>query len=249
MEQPESIAIPPEEAADFEEFKRRKKVLELRGRLRGLEPTLLRKDASLSEIRSLCEQAKRLASACVSVQPVYVRVCRSLLKDSGVAVCGVVGGNSESTLKTKLYEEKTLLRAGAEELEFFPSVSAVVNGNYAYFRREVRKVVRRARGHAVKVGLDAYLLPQDKFLRAAQLAAEAGAKYLCVRAEEDLVLLLQQKLKKKCEIKVWGVETAESFRSMLALGCARVGTELPGEIARGIEEEVGGLCVPVQAEI
>ena len=96
-----SVAISPEEAADFEEYKRRKKVLELRGRLRGLEPTLLRKNASVSEIRNLCEQAKRIQSACVCVQPIYVKTCKSLLKNTGVGVSCVVGGNSESTLKIK----------------------------------------------------------------------------------------------------------------------------------------------------
>ena len=141
--------VPPEEAADYEEFRRRKRAIELRSKLRGLEPTLLRQDASLAEVRALCERAKRFSAACVCVQPVYAAVCRDFLKDSGVGVSCVVGGNSESLLKTKLCEETACLRAGAAEVEFYPSVSAVVNGNFAYFRREVRKAVRRARGRTV----------------------------------------------------------------------------------------------------
>lgn len=245
----ENIAISPSEAADFEEYKRRKRILELRGKLRGLEPTLLRKNASLAEIRSLCERAKRLSSACVCVQPVYVKTCKSLLKNSGVGVSAIVGGNSESALKVKLYEAKTALAEGATELEFSPSVSALINGNYAYYKREVKKVIRKAKGKAVKISLDAYALPQDKFLRAAQIASESGAKYLCLRAEEDLIVLLRQRLKKDCKIKVIGVETPETFRDMISLGCSRIGSELAEEIVHSMEEEVNGLHKPVESGV
>lgn len=231
--------VPPEEAADYEEFRRRKRAIELRSKLRGLEPTLLRQDASLAEVRALCERAKRFSAACVCVQPVYAAVCRDLLKDSGVAVSCVVGGNSESLLKTKLCEETACLRAGAAEVEFYPSVSAVVNGNFAYFRREVRKAVRRARGRTVKVALDGGQLPRDKFLRAARIAVDAGARYLSVRAEEEFILLLRQNLENRCEIKARGVETAAAFCNMLALGCARMGSEEAGDILRDMEEESG----------
>lgn len=238
MDTTESIAISPEEAADFEEFRRRKRIAELRSRLRGLEPTLLKRDASLSEIRALCEQAKRIECACVGVQPVYVRACRNLLKDCNVRVSGLVGGNSESALKTKLCEASFCLRSGAQEIEFMPCVSALINGNFSYFRREIRKIVRRARGKTVKVRLDVDLLPRDKILRAAHLAADAGANYLSVRADEELILLLQQQLGAECAVKASGVESAEAFRNMSALGCVRVETERAGDIVRDMEEDI-----------
>ena len=249
MSMENNIAISPEEAADFEEYKRRKKILELRGRLRGLEPTLVRKNASAMEIRSVCEQAKRIQSACVCVQPVYVRTCKNLLKNTGVGVSSIIGGNSESTLKVKLYEAKNSLREGANELDFYPCISAIINGNYTYFKKEIKKILRRARLRTVKIHLDAYSLPTDKFLRIAQIALDAGGKYLCVRAEEELITLLQRQLKKKCEIKAWGVETPERFKDMLALGCARIGSELVGEIVQGMEEEVNGLCAALPAPV
>ena len=56
-------------------------------------------------------------------------------------------------------------------------------------------------------------------------------------------------LKKKCEIKAWGVETPERFKDMLALGCARIGSELVGEIVQGMEEEVNGLCAALPAPV
>ncbi len=244
----ENVAMTPDDAADFEEYKRRKKILELRGRLRGLEPTLLRKNASLSEIKNICEQAKRLSSVCVCVQPVYVKTCKMLLKNSGVGVSCVIGGNSESTIKAKIYEAGTALKEGASELEFSPSISAITNGNYNYFKREVKRIVRKAKGKTVKINLDAYSLPQDKFLRVAQIAVDSGAKYLSIRAEEDLITLLQRQLKKKCEIKVVGVETHERFKDMLNFGCARVGSELAEEIVHAMEDEVNGLQYAINTE-
>lgn len=233
----EGVSITAEEAADFEEYKRRKKATELKSKLRSLEPTLLRKNASLAEIRSLCAQAKRLSSVCVCVQPVYVKTCKSILRDGVVGVCCEVGGNSESTLKSKLYELKTALKDGATEVEYTPVLSAIVNGNYAFLRREVKKVLRRAKGKTVKFNLDSAYLPPEKFARAAAIIADSGAKILCVHAEEELIVSLQSQLKNKCAVKAWGVETAEDFRSMLALGCARVGSELAEDIYHALTEE------------
>lgn len=233
----ETVSIPAAEAADFEEYKQRKKRLELKARMRNMEPTLLRRNASTGEIRSLCEQARRHSFVCVCVQPVYVRTCRNLLKGSGVGISCLVGGNSESTLKSKLYECKCAFRDGASEIDFIPAVSAVANGNYAYLKKEVKKVIAKARGKTVKVRLDSFALPPDSFFRAAQAAVDGGAKFLSVCADEELVEELRRRLKKPCEIKVWGVETPERFRSMLALGCARIGSELAEDIFHSMESE------------
>lgn len=233
----ESVSITAEEAADFEEYKRRKRMMELRNKLRSLEPTLLRKNASVSEIRNLCAQAKRLSSVCVCVQPVYVKTCKSILRDGGVGVCCSVGGNSESALKTKLYEIKTALKDGATELEYTPAVSAIINGNYALLRREVKKALRKAKGRTLKINLDVSYLPSERFTRAAAIIADCGVKILSVHAEEEIVVSLQEQLKNKCAIKVWGVETAADFRSMLALGCSRVGSELAEDIYHDLIEE------------
>lgn len=233
----DSVSITAEEAADFEEYKRRKKAMELRSKLRSLEPTLLRKNASVSEIRNLCAQAKRISSVCVCVQPVYVKTCKSVLRDGAVGVCCAVGGNSESTLKTKLYELKTALKDGATEVEYTPVVSAIINGNYAFLRREVKKVLRKAKGKTVKINLDAAYLPPERFTRAAAIIADCGAKILSVHAEEELITALQNQLKNKCAIKAWGVETAADFRSMLAIGCTRVGSELAEDIYHDLAEE------------
>lgn len=236
-----TIALAPDEAADYEEYKRRRRALELRGKLRALEPTLLRKNASLTEIRNLCAQAKRLSSVCVCIQPVYVKTCKILLKNTDVGVNCIVGGNSESALTTKLCEIKTALREGATEFELFPCVSAVINGNFTYFKREIKRVKRAAKGKVVKVCLDAYLIQQDRFLRAAQIASDCGVNFLCVRAEEDIVTLLEQRLKKSCSIKAYGVETPAVYRSMLSLGCSRIGSELAEEIAQAMEDDVNGV--------
>lgn len=232
----ESLSVPAGEAAEFEEYKRRKRAVELRNKLRGLEPTLLRRNASVSEVKNLCEQARRLSSVCVCVRPIYVKTCRAVLKGSA-GVCCFTGGNSESVLKTKLCEVKNALRDGATEIEYSPSAAAIVNGNYAGVRREIKKVLRKAKTATVKINLDADALPSENFLRAAALAVDCGAKILSVRADEATVLSLREKLKKPCSVKVWGVETAADFRSMLSLGCERVGSELAEDIFQELVRE------------
>ena len=67
--------ITDEERIEFEEYKRQKKLLEIKRLLKMIDHTLLRQTATREEIKTLCEQAKEHGFYSVCVQPVYVAEC------------------------------------------------------------------------------------------------------------------------------------------------------------------------------
>ncbi len=80
---------------DFSEFEKEKKLSELKLSSQDLagmiDHTLLKPDATISEINQLCEEAIQYNFASVCVNPSYVETCFNLIKSSNVKVCTVIG--------------------------------------------------------------------------------------------------------------------------------------------------------------
>ncbi len=244
----EGGTISPDEMKEFEEFKRQKKILELRRLLRMIDHTLLKQTATREDIRRLCDEAREYGFYSVCVQPVYVSACCEFLKNSpAVKIACVVGfPMGENTTATKVYETKRAIADGADEIDMVACISAIKNGNYSYVKKEIRQVVRAAKGSPVKVIIETSLLTKDEMLRAAVCARDAGAAFVKTStgyfgdgAKIEDVRLLKETVEGKCSVKAsGGIRTAEQFRSMVSAGADRVGTSAGKEIAETLRKEM-----------
>ena len=169
--------LTPAEMEEFAEFRRVKKAEELRRRLQMIDHTLLKQTATREDIRKLCAEAREIGFYSVCVQPVYVAACNTFLKDAPqVKIACVVGfPMGENVTPVKVYETKRAVADGADEIDMVICISAVKNGDYAYVKREIKKVVRAAQGRPVKVILETSLLTREEMVRAAECARDAGA--------------------------------------------------------------------------
>jgi deoxyribose-phosphate aldolase len=247
----ESLSIPSEEVADYEEYKQKKRALELKSKLQKLEPALLDKYVTLTELKSFCVSAMRYRPASVCVQPIYVKACYTILKNSGIGVCCQTGGNSESMPAVKLYECKRAFREGASEVNYSPCAAFLLNGNLQKFKREVRRIVRCAKGkaRAVKIELDVNGLTKDKIFRAAATAADAGAKILSLPADGELICELQNVLRGRVAVQARGVENVAEFQHMVDLNCVRVTSCEADKIAAEMERELNATLPPLTEKI
>ena len=239
--------ITDEERIEFEEYKRQKKLLEIKRLLKMIDHTLLRQTATREEIKTLCEQAKEHGFYSVCVQPVYVAECfRNLKKAQSVKIACVVGfPMGENKIETKVYETKKALADGADEIDMVVCISAIKNGNYGYLKKEIKKVVKAARGCPVKAIIETSLLTRDEMVKAALCARDAGAAfvktstgYFGTGARADDVRLLKETVKGGCRIKAsGGIRNAEQFKEMVAAGADRIGTSAGVEIAESIKKQ------------
>ena len=242
----ETAAIPVTEMEAFAAFRRRKKAEELARRLRMIDHTLLKQTATRADIRKLCDEARTFGFYSVCVQPVYVSACRIFLKnDPQVKIACVVGfPMGENVIPVKVYETKRAVADGADEIDMVICISAVKNGDYAYVKREVKKVVRAAQGRPVKVILETSLLTREEMVRAACCARDAGAAFVKTStgyfgggATADDVRLLKQTVRGVCQVKAsGGIRTAEDFAAMESAGADRIGTSAGVTIAEGLRK-------------
>lgn len=238
-------SISADEMAEFEEFKRQKKILEIRRLLKTIDHTLLKQTAQREDIRKLCAEAVEYGFYSVCVQPVYVSACNEFLKNAPqIKIACVVGfPMGENKTETKVFETKRAIADGADEIDMVICVSAVKNGNYSYVKREIKQVVKAAKGSPVKVILETSLLTRDEMVKAALCASDAGAAFVKTStgyfgegAKAEDVRLLKDTVKGACCVKAsGGIKTAEQFREMLAAGADRIGTSSGKEIADSLK--------------
>ena len=156
-------SISPDEMREFEEFRRQKKALELRRMLRMIDHTLLKQTATREDVKKLCEEAREFGFYSVCVQPVYVGLCCDILHDApSVKIACVVGfPMGENTTETKVFETKRAIADGADEIDMVICISAVKNGNFSYVKKEIKQVVKAAKGNPVKVIIETSLLTRE----------------------------------------------------------------------------------------
>ena len=239
--------LTPAEMEEFAEFRRVKKAEELRRRLQMIDHTLLKQTATREDIRKLCAEAREIGFYSVCVQPVYVAACNTFLKDAPqVKIACVVGfPMGENVTPVKVYETKRAVADGADEIDMVICISAVKNGDYAYVKREIKKVVRAAQGRPVKVILETSLLTREEMVRAAECARDAGAAFVKTStgyfgggAKAEDVRLLKQTVRGACLVKAsGGIRTAQDLLSMEQAGADRIGTSAGVAIAQSLRSD------------
>jgi len=199
-----------------------------------IDHTLLKPDATRSDIEALCREAAEYRFASVCVNPTWVAVCASLLQATGVKVCSVVGFPlGATTPDTKHYETRRAIFDGAREIDMVINVGALKSGELRVAERDIEAVTFPCREAGVlsKVIIEATLLTDDEKITACTLAKAAGADYVKTStgfgpggATAADVALMRRIVGEDMGVKAaGGVRDLESLRAMVAAGATRVG--------------------------
>lgn len=145
--------------------------------------TLLKPDATPSDIEKLCKEAHEHGFACVCVNASYVVLARTILANlnSEVGVCAVVGFPLGATsTEAKAYEARQAIRDGATEIDMVINVGLLKSRQIDAVVRDISDVVRecKMRGVICKVIIETCLLTHEEKLLATSLAISAGANFV-----------------------------------------------------------------------
>lgn len=213
--------------------------------LSRVDHTLLRPEASADDIRLLCAEAKRWHTASVCVNPCHVPLAASLLRDSGVAVCTVVGfplGACASSCKA--FEAAQAAEDGAAEYDMVIPIGALKSGDFKTVEKDIA-AVRGAVDGVLKVIVEACLLtPREKRL-ACDIVCASGADYIKTStgfsaggATFEDVALFAECCRGRCRVKAaGGISSIHDMERFIALGADRLGTSR----AIRLFEEAGAL--------
>ncbi|WP_444644745.1 deoxyribose-phosphate aldolase [Caproiciproducens sp. R1] len=199
-----------------------------------IDHTLLKPNATKGQIETLCTEARQHHFASVCVNSYYVPLANTLLKDSGVTVCCVVGFPlGAMSTQGKAFEAKQAVQDGAGEVDMVINIGALLDGDYETVLQDIRAVVREAHPKALlKVIIETCLLNDEQKGKACELAVEAGADFVKTStgfstggATVHDVELMKRAVQGKAKVKAsGGVRTYEDAMNMIHAGADRIGT-------------------------
>eukprot|EP01004_Peranema_trichophorum_P006541 NODE_5360_length_1024_cov_64.088790_g4791_i0.p1 GENE.NODE_5360_length_1024_cov_64.088790_g4791_i0~~NODE_5360_length_1024_cov_64.088790_g4791_i0.p1 ORF type:complete len:321 (-),score=77.98 NODE_5360_length_1024_cov_64.088790_g4791_i0:61-966(-) len=199
-----------------------------------IDHTLLKADATESAIKTLCEEAKQHKFASVCVNTHWVPTCATLLKDSGVKVCTVVGFPlGQMATECKAYEAKWAVSKGAQEVDMVINIGLLKSTRYSEVMEDVREVVRACGPEiVVKCILETCLLSESEIKVASLLCAWAGCRFVKTStgfstggATVEAVKAMKSVIGGVVQIKAsGGVKTQQDAETYLKLGVTRIGT-------------------------
>jgi deoxyribose-phosphate aldolase len=201
---------------------------------RLIDHTLLKPEATASDIRKVCEEARHYEFASVCVNPYWAPIVARELQGSPVKVCVVVGfplGASATAIK--LAETKQAIQDGAAEIDMVLNVGELRGGNTEAVRDDIRAVVEAAHaGNAiVKVILETALLNETQKIAGCTLSKDAGAEFVktstgfsTAGATVEDIALMRRIVGPDLGVKAsGGVRTLADLKKMVAAGATRVG--------------------------
>ncbi|PYR58120.1 MAG: deoxyribose-phosphate aldolase [Acidobacteria bacterium] len=199
-----------------------------------IDHTLLKPDATRAEIEKLCREAAEFHFATVCINPVWVALCASLLRGSGVGVCSVVGFPlGATTPDVKHYETRRAIFDGATEIDMVINVGALKSGDLRLVERDIEAVTSPCReaGATSKVIIEAALLTDEEKVTASTIAKAAAADFVKTStgfgpggATVADVALMRRVVGADMGVKAaGGVRDYEGLKAMVAAGATRVG--------------------------
>ncbi|MCK5076909.1 MAG: deoxyribose-phosphate aldolase [Calditrichia bacterium] len=213
-----------------------------------IDHTILKPDATDSEVIKLCEEAAQYEFASVCVSPSYVNLAAKQLSNSPVKVCTVVGFPSGAhNPEIKAMETRQAIREGAKEIDMVINIGALKSGNDELVYRDIRMVCEACEdGRAIsKVIIETAFLTDDEKVRVCKLAKKAKANYVKTSTGfakggatvEDVSLMKSVVGDAGMKVKASaGIRTFEDAEKMIQAGADRIGASASIKIVQGSHE-------------
>ena len=201
-----------------------------------IEHTLLKQDATKSELIKVFDEAKQYNFKGVCVNPQNVKLAKEYLKGSNVKIVTVVGFPlGSTTTETKAFEAKQAIENGADEVDMVISVQALKDKDYDYIENDIKTVKKVCSNHILKVIIETDLLTKDEIVKACELINKSGADFAKTSTGfvkngvgakvEDVELMHKTLQNTNVKIKAsGGIKDREKALALINAGASRLGT-------------------------
>jgi len=212
-----------------------------------IDHSLLNPSLTADDIKRGCQDAINCGFAAVVVNPAHVPIIVKALKDTSVKACSVVSFPfGLSATDAKVYEARTVLAQGAQEIDMVMNFSALRSGHADVVLNDIKSVVNEAKQYSrpvvVKVILENCYLSEMEKRQACLITREAGADYVKTStgfgkggATIEDVRLMREIVGPKFGVKAaGGIRNLEQALSMIEAGANRIGTSASLSILEGV---------------
>ncbi len=206
--------------------------------------SLLRPDASYTNIKRLCEEALQFGFCSVCINPCFIKISKELLTGSNVRVTTVIGFPLGMTLtEVKVYEAMNASLLGADELDIVINIGALKSGDWETVRKDLSDVIMATKGLIHKTIIETCYLDDNEKRRVIEIALDAGSEFIKTSsgygsrgARVKDIRFIKGIVGDAAGIKAaGGIRTLKQVLNMLEAGATRIGTSSGVKIMREFE--------------
>ena len=219
--------------------------MELKDILAKCDPTLLAQAATWEEIKAICDDGMKYATASVCIPASFVKQAKEYVGDK-LAICTVIGfPNGYSTTATKCFETSDAVDNGADEVDMVINIGWAKEAKWAELTAEIAAIKAACKGKLLKVIIETCLLTDEEKIALCKCVSDSGADYIKTStgfskagATFADVELFAKHVAPHVKIKAaGGISSIEDAEKFIALGADRLGTSRIVKIAKGLEND------------
>ncbi|MBP7795815.1 MAG: deoxyribose-phosphate aldolase [Elusimicrobiales bacterium] len=207
-----------------------------------IDHTLLKANATIADIKKLCDEAIKYHFASVCINPFYVSLASGIVKGSGVKVCTVIGFPlGSNTSLTKVVEARDAIAAGADEIDMVINIPALKSGDYTTVLMDIEAIRKATEDKVLKVIIETTYLKDDEKIKACNMAKKAGADFVKTStgfgpsgATVEDVKLMRKTVGPDMGVKAsGGIRDYKTAADMIMAGATRIGASASVSIVSG----------------
>ena len=219
--------------------------MELKDILSRCDHTLLSQSATWEEIKAICDDGMRYATASVCIPASYVRQAKDYVGEK-LAICTVIGfPNGYATTAAKCFMASDAVKNGADEVDMVINIGWAKDGKWDDITAEIAAVKAACNGKLLKVIIETCLLTDDEKIALCKCVSDSGADYIKTStgfskggATFADVELFAKHIAPHVKIKAaGGISSLADAETFIALGADRLGTSRIVKIAKGLEND------------
>ncbi len=210
-----------------------------------VDHTLLSQSATWEDIKAICDDAIKYATASVCIPPSFVKQAADYL-GGRVPVCTVIGfPNGYNTTSVKLVEAADAIENGADEIDMVINIGDLKAGKYKELANEISLLKLACNDKILKVIIETCLLTDEEKIAMCKIVTDAGADYIKTStgfstggANAADIKLFAENVGENVKIKAaGGIKSFEDAEMFLSLGADRLGTSRLVTLLKGAENK------------
>ena len=202
--------------------------------------TLLSQSATWNDIKAICDDGIKYATASVCIPPSFVKEAKEYVRDK-LAICTVIGfPNGYNTTAVKVFETADAVKNGADEIDMVINIGDLKAKKHDAILEEIKAIKAACGGKILKVIIETCLLTDEEKVKMCEIVTAAGADYIktstgfsTAGATKDDVALFAKHVGEGVLIKAaGGIASLADAEDFIALGASRLGTSRIVKIAK-----------------
>ena len=202
--------------------------------------TLLAQTATWEEIRAVCDDGMKYATASVCIPASYVKQAKDYVGDR-LAICTVIGfPNGYATTASKCFMTRDAVENGADEIDMVINIGWVKDQKWEDLLAEIKAVKEACGGKLLKVIIETCLLTDEEKIKLCEIVSDSGAEYIktstgfsTAGATFHDVELFAKHVAPHVKIKAaGGISSIADAEEFIKLGASRLGTSRIVKIAK-----------------